>query len=579
MKIHQLRKWMVREEVDCFICPSTDPHSGEYIPSHWQSRAWLTGFDGSAGTAVITLHDAALWTDSRYFIQAEQQLKHSGFQLMKENIGGTPSISEWIVKQGVQRIGLDAKVNTAQFVRQLQYDTQCEIVCMEDDPFEEIWDNRPSIPLNPVMIHPIEYAGEETESKIQKIRKKNGMNRGLLISLLDDVCWTLNLRGSDIDYIPVFVAYLLILPHSVTLYVEDKKLTDEVKNYLQEVNVEVRPYEAIGEDLRKCKVPIAADPRKTNQYCFSNINLVIIGASPVSTLKIIKNSSEIEGYRKAMVRDGVAMVKWMKWVLENVPQGKETEMSLVRKLYDIRKENPLFRGDSFANIIGYEEHGAIVHYEPNAQTDIAVKPEGLLLCDVGSQYVDATTDMTRTIPLGPITAEMKHDYTLVLKGWIDLANAHFPRGTVGTQLDVLARIALWKEGKNYLHGTGHGVGSYLNCHEGPHQIRMNHLPQPLYPNMIVTNEPGLYREGLYGIRHENMMLVVEDKEGECFGPYYRFEQLTMAPVFTSAIDWEMLTKEQTRWIQEYNLHVFQMLQSYLDEDEKTWYKTMFLGQI
>lgn len=566
---------MKREEVDCFVCPSTDPHYGEYVPSHWQSRAWLTGFDGSAGTAVVTLSDAALWTDSRYFIQAESQLKGTGFRLMKDKIESSPTIAEWIIQQKITKIGIDATVNTASFARQLQNETEKEVVCVSHDPFDDIWEDRPDIPLSPVTIHPLEYAGEEAEEKIRKIREKAGKDCGVLITMLDEVCWTLNLRGTDIEYNPVFVSYLLILPDSVILYVNERKITDEVREYLRTLNVEIRPYESVAEDLKKTEISILADPDKTNLHCFSNIYKVKEGESPVSVMKIMKNTTEIRGYRNAMIRDGVAMIRWMKWVTESVPLGNETEMSLVRKLYDLRSEQPLFRGDSFANIIGYSTHGAIVHYEPTEETDIPVRAEGLLLCDVGSQYADATTDLTRTIPLGPLTPEMRRDYTLVLKGWIDLARVHFPHGTYGSQLDVLARTAMWNEGTNYLHGTGHGVGSYLNCHEGPHQFRMNYMPQPLLPDMVITNEPGIYREGSHGVRHENIMLVVNEGEGKCFGPYYRFEQLTLVPVFTSPIEWGLLTAEQAEWIRNYNHSVFQALESHLSDNEKEWCKAVF----
>ena len=581
-KINALRAYMQKHGVEAFVTPSTDPHSGEYVPKYWESRAWISGFTGSAGTAVVTMDKAALWTDSRYFIQAAQQINGTEFVLMKDKLEETPTVEQWLsseLKRG-DAVGVDGWVNTVTAVEAMKEELAKAGIEVKEigDPYAEIWEERPQLPTTPVIIQGLEYSGESASSKIARIRERlktldsglSTLGSGLLISMLDEVCWTLNLRGEDIEFNPVFVSYLLITPEAVTLYVNEVKVSKEVRDYLANEGVKVKPYAEIRNDLSLLNIPVCVQAEKTNYACYSLLQHPVRRECPVSTMKIMKNPVEIEGYRRAMLKDGIAMVKWMKWVVPAVEKGGETEMSLVHKLYDLRAEQPLFMGDSFANIMGYGYHGAIVHYEPNDETDIPVRPEGLLLCDVGSQYRDGTTDMTRTIPLGPLTEDMRRDYTLVLKGWINLARVHFPRGTYGSQLDVLSRAPMWEYGLNFLHGTGHGVGSYLNCHEGPHQFRMNYMPQPLYPTMTITDEPGIYIEGSHGVRHENTMLVVEDKEGLTFGPYYRFEPLTMTPVFTSPIIVEMLDEDEKRWFNNYQQLVFETLAPHLDEEHKEW---------
>lgn len=546
-RIANLRQWLAGRGADAFITPSTDPHQGEYVPNHWKGRAWISGFTGSAGTAVVTSGAAALWTDNRYFLQAADQLSGTDYALMKVGLEETPSIGQWLGRtlSAGAVVGVDAKCWSLAALAELRGELAPAGIALQDvgDPYAAIWPDRPSLPLAPVEIHPLEFAGESARSKIGRIRSL--APEGLLISALDEVAWTLNLRGSDVEYNPVFVSYLLIEPQTATLFIDAAKLTTRVVDYLHGEGVGVAPYEQAPLQLR------------TDE-------------TPVRLMKCMKNDTEIRGYRSAMVKDGVAMVKWMKWVVPAVQAGGQTELSLSAKLADFRAEQPLFRGLSFGSIMGYAAHAAIVHYEPTPETDIPVEPRGLLLIDSGGQYQDGTTDITRTIPLGPLTDEERQDYTLVLRGFIDIGRAVFPRGTYGSQLDVLARAAMWQFGTNYLHGTGHGVGSYLNVHEGPHQFRMNYMPTRLLPSMTITDEPGIYIAGSHGVRHENTMLVVPHSEGRTFGPYYTFEHLTLCPILTSPIVREMLTGEEALWFNQYQQTVYDRLAPHLDDEHRQW---------
>lgn len=578
-KLTLLRRLMTHGNIQAIVVPSTDPHSGEYVPDHWECRAWISEFHGSAGTAVVTTDKAALWTDSRYFLAAEQVFRDSEFVLMKEKIEGTPTISQWlgsVLPKGAT-VAVDGWTNTVTAVEQLTQELKAVgINIVTDIPsLDDIWTDRPPLPLTPVVIHGLEYSGERASSKIARIRRQmldegNADDCSLLISMLDEVAWTLNLRGSDIEYNPVFVSYLLVRPDTACLYIDRRKLTPEVTEYLKGEGVEVRDYDTIGSDLRQMDSPVQIQPDKTNYACYSCISKPVRRDCPVSVMKIMKNPTEIAGFRSAMLRDGIAMVKWLKWLLPAVEAGGQTEMSLSRKLHEMRCEQPLFMGESFATIMGYGWHGADIHYEPTDESDIPVLPEGLLLCDSGGQYLDGTTDVTRTIPLGPLTDTMRQDYTLVLKGWINIARVHFPHGTYGSQLDVLARAPMWERGTNFLHGTGHGVGSYLCVHEGPHQFRMNYMPQPLLPGMTITDEPGIYIEGSHGVRHENTMIVVEDQQGRTFGPYYRFDPLTLVPLFTSPIITEMLDSDELRWFNDYQQRVYDTLAPHLDDEHREW---------
>lgn len=580
-----LRKLMADKGISAFITPSTDPHSGEYVPKYWESRAWISGFTGSAGTAVVTSDKAALWTDSRYFLQAAEQIDGTDFVLMKDKVEGTPSVADWlgeVLPKGAV-VAVDGWVNTVTAVEELSKDLEAKGLTLVTDfaPYDEIWTGRPVLPLDEVFIQPMEYAGESASSKIGRIRteiSKWGAD-AILVSMLDEVAWTLNLRGSDIEYNPVFVSYLFITEKEAVLYVNKSKINAEVAAYLEGEGVAIKGYNEIEGDLRnsECKVMIQKD--KTNAHIAECIATKVVHDCPVSTMKIMKNEAEIRGYRSAMLKDGLAMVKWIKWAIPAVEAGGQTELSLDEKLYQCRAEQDLFKGVSFASIMGYAAHGAIVHYEPTPETDIPVEPKGLLLIDSGAQYQDGTTDITRTIPLGPLTWEERRDYTLVLRGFINLGRAVFPRGTYGSQLDCLARTPMWRYGLNYLHGTGHGVGSFMNVHEGPHQFRMNYMPTPLVPGMTITVEPGIYIEGQHGVRHENTTLVVEadfsDKgmegnQGQTFGPYYTFEHLTLCPILTSPILVEMMEKEEIEWFNKYQQMVYDKLSAHLDEEHRQW---------
>lgn len=574
-KMEALRRLMQREGISAFITPSTDPHAGEYVPERWKSRRWISGFTGSAGTAVVTLDQSALWTDSRYFIQATEQLAGTGYLLMKEKIEGTPSITDWLgtVLPPDSVVAVDAWVNTTSEVEHLQNELKAYGLTLRTDldPYAEIWTDRPAIPQSKAFIQGLEFAGESAASKIQRIRKKIGQN-AIVVSSLEEVAWTLNLRGDDVAYTPFILSYVLITPNDTLLYICKEKVTPEVADYLKQEGVDLREYDDIIADLQALDLPVWVQAEKTNYAVYSAIKNPIRKESPVEQMLIFKNEVEINGFRHAMEKDGVAMVKWMKWTLENVPKGGQTELSLSRKLEEFRAEQPLFKGISFESIMGYAHHGAIVHYDPTPETDIPVKPEGLLLIDSGGQYLDGTTDITRTIPLGPLTWEMRRDYTLVLRGWIRLGSAVFPKGTCGTQLDAFAREAMWKCGINYLHGTGHGVGQFMSVHEAIdlHQFRMQWRPTPLLPGMTITDEPGIYIEGSHGVRHENTMLVVFHSDGITFGPYYSFEQLTLCPILTEPILVDMLTEEELQWFNQYQQTVYERLAPRLDEEHRVW---------
>lgn len=578
-RVNALREFMRKHQLSAFIIPSTDPHSGEYVPEHWEARKWISGFTGSAGTAVITLEEAGLWTDSRYFLQAAEQLADTGITLFKDRLPETPSITEWLgnVLHEGEHVGIDGWVNSYQEANELQKELERKHLqlILAPDPFEELWTDRPALPTNEVFIHEQKYAGLSCKDKIAQIQEKAHKNgcTGILISALDEVAWTLNLRGSDVHCNPVFVSYLLITDENYTLYIIEEKLPDSVKSYLSENGITVKPYLQIEDDLKEFKGKIQLSPgiNAAVHAAASQHAQVEILPSPALLLKAIKNSTEIAGFHRAMERDGVAMVKFLRWLKATVGTGNETEISIDRKLYEFRAAQENFKGISFDTIAGYKAHGAIVHYEASPETDVPLKAEGLLLLDSGAQYLDGTTDITRTIVLGALTEEEKTDYTLVLKGFIQLSMAQFPHGTCGTQLDVLARLPMWKAGINYLHGTGHGVGCFLNVHEGPHQFRMNHMPALLLPGMTVTNEPGIYKPGRHGIRTENTMLIVPAQETE-FGAYYRFEPLTLCPIDKEAIVTEMLSDEEIEWFNRYHETVYNRLSPSLDPEECEWLK-------
>lgn len=579
-RLESLREVMRREHLSAFIFPSTDAHQSEYVADHWQGRTWISGFNGSAGTAVVTMKSAALWTDSRYFLAAEEQLKGTEFQLMKLKIEGTPTISEWLAQelQGENaEVGLDGMVNSYHETMGLIADLRKSggiTVRTNLDPLGLIWTDRPAIPANPVEIQPMEFAGESVASKISRIRTALRQRHadGMLISALDDIAWTLNLRGTDVHCVPVFVSYLLISSQQVSLYVDSAKINDEVKAYLTENSISLYPYNKVAEGLeRYSEYNILLDGDETSYFLWKTVKCqeIIAGNSPVPAMKAQKNDREIAGFRQAMLRDGVAMVKFLRWLKPAVEAGGQTEISIDRKLTSLRAEQHLFRDISFDTIAGYQAHGAIVHYEATSETDVALKPEGLILIDSGAQYQDGTTDITRTIALGPVTEEMKHVYTLVLKGHIQLELAKFPDGASGTQLDALARECMWREGYNYLHGTGHGVGSYLSVHEGPHQIRMEWKPTPLRAGMTVTDEPGLYLSGKFGVRIENTLLIKDYQTTE-FGKFLQMESLTLCPIDLTPVDFSMLQPEEIEWLDTYHRDVFEKLSPYLEGEDLEW---------
>ena len=578
-----LRELLRREKLSAFIFPSTDPHNGEYVPDHWKGREWVSGFNGSAGTVVVTENAAALWTDSRYFIAAAQQIEGTGIELMKLKIPGTPTIAQWLGQQlkgcPSPEVGIDGMVNSLASAEALITDLRSQggiTVRTNLDPLKTIWPDRPPVPQDPVNIHPLEFAGEDVKSKVTRIRRalRDHHADGMLMSALDDIAWTLNMRGTDVHCNPVFVSYLLISSTSVTLYINKVKVTPGVMAYLQDNGICVDDYGNVEKGLRGYPdYNILIDP---NETCYTLAKVaacqeVVRHKSPVPALKAVKNEAEIRGYRSAMLKDGIAMVKFLKWLKPAVEAGGQTELTVDRKLTELRSQQPLFRDISFDTIAGYGTHAAIVHYEATPETDIPIEPHGMILIDSGAQYQDGTTDITRTIALGPVSDYEKHVYTLVLKGHIQLAMCKFPKGAAGTQMDILARSAMWREGLNYLHGTGHGVGSYLNVHEGPHQFRMEWMPAPFVEGMTVTDEPGIYLPDRFGVRIENTMIVEKYMTTE-FGEFLQFDPLTLCPIDTAPIDTSMLSEEEVEWLNSYHRRVYDAIAPHVDADEREWLK-------
>lgn len=577
-RVEALREVLRRERLGAFIFPSTDPHQSEYVADHWKGREWISGFNGSAGTAVVTLTSAALWTDSRYFLAAEDQLRDTPFQLMKLKMPGTPTIAEWLGQEMTDstEVGIDGTCCSASEARQLITDLRRNgglTLRTNLDPLAQIWPTRPIKPITPIETYPLQYAGEPAHDKIARVRRalRSHHADGMLMASLDDIAWTLNLRGTDVHCNPVFVSYLLISSTTATLYIDKVKLTPEVEAYLKAEGVGVDDYENVTRGLKDYfEYNILLDPDEVNHALYKAVKCEVVEAeSPVKRMKTVKNEQEIAGFRSAMLRDGVAMVKFLRWLKPAVEVGGQTEISIDRKLTALRAEQPLFRGISFDTIAAYDAHGAIVHYEATPETDLPLRPEGLLLLDSGAQYLDGTTDITRTIALGPVTDEQRRIYTLVLKGHIQIELAKFPSGISGTQLDVLAKQAMWRDGLTYLHGTGHGVGTYLCVHEGPHQIRMEWKPAPLVSGMTVTDEPGIYLPNRFGVRIENTLLITPYRETE-FGQFLQFESLTLCPIDTAPILVNMLTPEELDWLNTYHQTVYDRLSPLLSADERQW---------
>ena len=576
-----VREELRREHLSAFIFPTADPHNSEHTADHWKGRQWVSGFNGSAGTAVVTLHSAALWTDSRYFIAAAEQLEGTEYQLMRMKIEGTPTIAEWLGRELAdlpdKEVGIDGMCTTTSYVEALTAGLRKNggiTLRTNFDLLDRIWTGRPALPANPIVVQPLELTGENVTSKLSRIRQalRRQHADGMLMAALDDVAWTLNLRGSDVHCCPVFLAYLLITTTGATLFVDDTKLTPEARQALAAADVRTAPYPAVREALgRYPEYNILADPDEVSYTLMKAIRAqeIVREPSPVPALKAVKTEAEQEGFRRAMLRDGVAMVRFLRWLKPAVEAGGQTELTVGRKLTELRAGQPLFRGLSFDTIAGYQAHGAIVHYEATADSAAVLRPEGLLLLDSGAHYQDGTTDITRTIALGPVTDEQRRIYTYVLKGHIKLQKLKFPDGASGTQLDAIARKDLWAEGLNFLHGTGHGVGSYLNVHEGPHQIRMEYRPAPLKAGMTVTDEPGIYIEGKFGVRIENLLLVQPYMETD-FGRFLQFETLTLCPIDTAPIDTTLLTQKELQWLNDYHQLVFDRLSPFLDDADRAW---------
>lgn len=580
-RIEALRQALTRNGLQAYIIPTTDPHLSEYPAPHWQSREWISGFTGSAGTVVVTMRKAGLWTDSRYFIQASEQLEGTGIELYKEMLPETPTIAQFLggeLQEG-DKVGIDGNVFATAAAEDLMTKLlQRGIGLLSTfDPVSEIRADRPELPLNPFYIYDEAFAGKSATEKLKEIRAKMaGKNvESTLLSALDEIAWTLNLRGDDVKCNPLAIGYLLILQEETILFTLPEKITTEVRGYLEQHNVGVRGYGEVKEYLSTLGAKsILLNPHQTNYAIFSSVRKdveIARDASPVALLKAIRNEQEIKGVRNAMKKDGVALVRFLMWLEGAIATGRETELSVDSKLRSFRAEQELYKGESFDTIAGYGAHGAIVHYSATPESNATLRPKGFLLLDSGAQYLDGTTDITRTIALGELTEEEKTDYTLVLKEHIGLAMAQFPAGTRGAQLDVLARMPLWKSGMNYLHGTGHGIGHFLNVHEGPQSIRMNENPVTLQPGMITSNEPGVYKAGSHGIRTENLILTVGAGEG-MYGEYYRFETITLCPICTKGIIKELLTRDEINWLNAYHRKVYDILAGSLNEEEKRWLK-------
>ena len=578
--LEAMRDAMRRVKVSAVIIPGTDPHQSEYVNPHWKVRDWITGFTGSNGTAVVTLNSAGLWTDSRYFLQAADQLQDSGFDLHKEDIPGEATITEWLAEEmnDDEILAVDGRLFSLNKANQLEEFCGANGLRFATDfaPADTIWENRPARPMSKAFVHDIKYAGESAESKIERVLEeleKMGAD-AIFMPALDEIAWTLNIRGADVECNPLVVSYLYLSQDDKVLFVDAEKIDAEVAAYLDGIGVSVVAYDEVQDYLKKKVKPstnVLLDPNQVSDTLGRALECYKVYAkSPVAPLKAIKNEVQIAGTRNAMERDGAALVRLWKWIEENAGTGKITEVDVANKAIECRSVSELYRGESFGMIAGYKEHGAIVHYSAKPETASALKAEGLLLVDTGAQYLDGTTDITRTMSLGNPTESERHDYTLVLKGHLALGRAKFPVGTRGSQLDALARIYQWNEMMTYLHGTGHGVGHFLGVHEGPQNIRLNENPTTLKPGMITSNEPGLYKAGQYGIRTENLVLTVPAGHSEEFGDILKFETLTLFPYDTNLIDLSMLSREEIEQVNAYHDEVRNRLTPYLNEEEQAW---------
>ena len=583
-KIQALRARMKDEKVEGCIIPSTDPHISEYPPKHWKTREWISGFTGSAGTVVVTLEKAGLWTDSRYFLQAENQLKGSGIELFKMDLPETPNLFDWLASElsPGNTVGIEGSVYAASEALSLIQNFSGKGIKVRTDfaPYSQLWEDRPALPNHPAFILPERFSGKSCREKIEEVTEvleKNKADMTILVGL-DMIAWLFNIRGNDVTYNPVCLSYAVVSEKETVLFIRPEKLTEETAGYLREQGVRFADYEKIDDYIRKIPAGtrLLITPAKINYGLYAaipeNCVKVEVPIHPVDNLKSIKNETEIAGIHNAMQKDGVAMVRFLMNLEKTLASGEKiSEMTIAEKLRHYRGEQAFFAGESFGTIAGYGPHGAIVHYEATPESDSEIFPKGILLVDSGAQYFDGTTDLTRTLALGPVSDEMKKDYTLVLKGHIALATARFPKETIGMQLDILARQFLWQNGANYLHGTGHGVGYFLNVHEGPQNIRLNYNPATMELGMVTSNEPGLYRSGKYGIRIENLTLVVSYQTTE-LGEFYAFETLTLCPIDLKLIDFSLMTQSEIDWLNSYHQAVYERLSPFLSEEEKKWLK-------
>lgn len=581
-RIDALRTKMAAAEVAATIIPHTDPHQSEYLAEHWQVRQWLSGFTGSAGTLVVTTDTALLWTDSRYFLQGAQQLEGTGIILMKDGLPGTPSIEAWLTANlpAGSTVGIDGMVFSVNDVKRMSAAFGPKDIALDTNfaPIPDLWSGRPELPDDSLYVHDVKYAGETATSKIERILKSAGANGAdsLFISALDEIAWVLNVRSADVACNPVATAFLYLSGSRNVLFINADKIDEKTGEYLASIGVETQPYESVARFLallpKGSKVYI--EPART-AYTLASIigDHAVEGPSLIAMPKSIKNLTQIQGTRNAMARDGVALVKLFMEIERRLAAGENlTELDCAALGTRFRSEGAMYVDNSFEMIAGYGPHGAIVHYSATPETSSTIEPRGLLLVDSGAQYLDGTTDITRTVALGTPTQQEKEDFTLVMKGHIAIATAVFPEGTTGHQLDALARIALWKHGLTYLHGTGHGVGHFLNVHEGPQSIRLNYVPTPLQPGMITSDEPGLYRAGVHGIRCENLVLCVPSTlSNEEFGNFYAFEPLTMFPFDRSLFELSLMSDEEIAWVNDYHNAVRNTLLPLLEnENQRQW---------
>ena len=577
-KLHALREVMQNKGIDAFIVFSADPHMSEYLPTEWQERKWLTGFTGSAGWAVVTKDKAALWTDGRYFVQAPSELDGSTIELMKDGVEGTPNYIDWIVSEvgAGGKVAVNALATSHSNWDLIETNLAAKgLELQNNDLLKDVWTDRGSLSKNEIYVHPDERAGKSVREKLADIRSKMkevGATAHIIASL-DDVAWTLNLRGSDVEANPVFLGYILLTLDSAVLFVDTAKLTEDSKSAMKDSQVDIVEYEAFFNELEKIKEQTFLISSNTNQAIFNVVkisNKIVVGAVPGNLMKAQKNEAELAGFRTVMERDGVAMVKFLYWLTHQVGKEPMTEYSIGVKLKEFRAEGENFVGESFGSIIGFAGNGAVVHYSAPKEGSKEVTKHGSILVDSGGQYLEGTTDITRTLPLGEVSEEFKRNSTLVLQGMIRLSMVKFPKGTKGVHLDAIARMPLWMEGKDYAHGTGHGVGSFMNVHEGPQNIRKDLNPQELLPGMVCSNEPGFYVENEYGIRHENLVAVKEVAETE-FGTFYEFETLTICPFFKSTIVKELLAPDEIDWLNAYHKICEEKIGPYLEGDVKNWF--------